>query len=544
MKTFKLFSLLLTLLLTMLLFAACGDSTPETVYIPLMQNGVSDYTVVYPLSYTGNNIKGEAMEVFREAMKTNGGNAMEIRSDFLIGEEAPSEKEILLGVTNRPESEKALKTLRRDDYLIGFVDGKLVVIGGSDEANARAIRHFTAMFFKEEQKNLVLADSFSKRFDGNYPLSSLTLADHAIGDYAILTDTAAERDALALQNGILSLTGYTLPIVKNAETATLLTVKSGAATEALGDLSDADAITRSEKVTAFLEALKGRSGDVMIASSEELSLTRTDKIAFSLLDLNVFSSGYAENGVDERYLRLMTYLSKLRYPDILTLQDVSPTWIDQFSKSGEGFEAMNDVYLHVGKGRNNDNDSVKQAIFYKKDRFTKVKEGTLWLSETPTVASVGWDGRTRSTLTWLILKDNQSGEEFAVMTARLDPFGSKARQNAVKLIIEKAEELALPVIFAGDLQSEAKDKPAKSLAEYVFTDAQSIALEGDKTLTSTVNKAFGDETYFKTKSDFVFTSYGDFTVRSHKIDAAAKVDDRFVSCHNPIYTELTLIRYE
>ena len=53
------------------------------------------------------------------------------------------------------------------------------------------------------------------------------------------------------------------------------------------------------------------------------------------------------------------------------------------------------------------------AIFYRKDRFTLIKNGDFWLSETPDQPSKGWDATCCNRIcSWVQLTDNATGKNF------------------------------------------------------------------------------------------------------------------------------------
>ena len=55
---------------------------------------------------------------------------------------APTEKEILVGLTNRPESLEVFSTLDKNRYAVREVNGKIVLIGENDLATAKAVEVF------------------------------------------------------------------------------------------------------------------------------------------------------------------------------------------------------------------------------------------------------------------------------------------------------------------------------------------------------------------------------------------------------------------
>jgi endonuclease/exonuclease/phosphatase family metal-dependent hydrolase len=112
-------------------------------------------------------------------------------------------------------------------------------------------------------------------------------------------------------------------------------------------------------------------------------------------------------------------------------------------------------YERTGVGRD---DGIQKgehaAIFFKRDRFIKLTDGDFWLSQTPSIPSIGWDGKCcKRICSWIKLKDKASGREFFVFNAHYDHEGELARQESSKLVLQKIRELSggLPVIFTGDL---------------------------------------------------------------------------------------------
>ena len=78
-------------------------------------------------------------------------------------------------------------------------------------------------------------------------------------------------------------------------------------------------------------------------------------------------------------------------------------------------------YARVGVGRDDGAEGGEiMAIYYLRDRFELVDSGTLWLSETPAEVSRGWDGACNRTMTWVELRDKNSGKEFFYFNTHLD----------------------------------------------------------------------------------------------------------------------------
>ncbi len=122
------------------------------------------------------------------------------------GEEVPTgTREILVGQTNRPESELAL---RRDDYAILFAGDRMVICGGSGEATLAAAELFCQYFIDDSTGSVLVPEGDGYRYRGRYLCDSLTLAGTEIWEYQVMTKDKKWADAL--QSVVSGLTGYSM----------------------------------------------------------------------------------------------------------------------------------------------------------------------------------------------------------------------------------------------------------------------------------------------------------------------------------------------
>jgi len=118
-------------------------------------------------------------------------------------------------------------------------------------------------------------------------------------------------------------------------------------------------------------------------------------------------------------------------------------------------------YAHVGVGR----DDGKQAgefstIFYKKDKFALLTQGTFWLSPTSTTPSKGWDAALPRICSWAQLRDKSTGFTFYFFNTHFDHVGKEARRESAKLILAKVKEMAgsTPAILTGDFNIDQRNE--------------------------------------------------------------------------------------
>ncbi|WP_018628188.1 endonuclease/exonuclease/phosphatase family protein [Niabella aurantiaca] len=120
------------------------------------------------------------------------------------------------------------------------------------------------------------------------------------------------------------------------------------------------------------------------------------------------------------------------------------------------------AYARYGKGRDDGGDKGEHsAIFYKKDRFTLLRSGDFWLSETPGKPGKGWDAKCCNRIcSWVQLKDRHTGKKFYFFSVHFDHEGKVARVESAKLMLKmirdiaKKENTVLVGDFNGDRNSE------------------------------------------------------------------------------------------
>ena len=113
----------------------------------------------------------------------------------------------------------------------------------------------------------------------------------------------------------------------------------------------------------------------------------------------------------------------------------------------------------------------------------QLDSGTFWLSETPDKVSRGWDGACNRTVTWVELKDRKSGKEFFYFNTHLDHKGKAAREEGVKLLIEKIHEIAgkkAPAIVGGDFNTPVDSPIFKPLTKYMVSARAKAATTNHK----------------------------------------------------------------
>ena len=195
-------------------------------------------------------------------------------------------------------------------------------------------------------------------------------------------------------------------------------------------------------------------------------------------------------------------------------------------------------YNYIGVGRDDGKTKGEySAIFYNKEVYKPVKEGTFWLSETPDKVSVGWDASMERICTYGLFKHLPSGKEIWVFNAHYDHIGTEAREKSSSLILDKIKEFntqGLPVVLTGDFNSTPDSKAILTYANDL-EDTFSNAAKKHYGPIGTFN-GFDASHPLDKRIDYVFAK--DISILSHIHIDDKRVDGFFVSDHLPVLATL------
>lgn len=103
--------------------------------LELIKDGATSYAVIRPENCDAT-VKTAATSLLRALKTISGVKDIDIKTDF----DAPTDYEILVGNTTRPESSEVASRLSENDYRIEIVGKKLVVVGKTDAALSTGVR--------------------------------------------------------------------------------------------------------------------------------------------------------------------------------------------------------------------------------------------------------------------------------------------------------------------------------------------------------------------------------------------------------------------
>lgn len=226
--------------------------------------------------------------------------------------------------------------------------------------------------------------------------------------------------------------------------------------------------------------------------------------------------------------------------DIVGMQEVTPGQMQDLKDRLTEYTA-----LGVGRedGTNGPESGEASPLFFKKDKFKALNSGTFWLSETPDTASMGWDAACKRVATWAVLEEISTGNKLFAVNTHLDHVGKVARINGVKLMLDKAMEVAegYPVVLTGDFNST----PTSDVVQYVLSDENPRHLLASRDIAEKKKDKQGTFHDFGRISleeqeyiDYIFVSKG-VVVKDYEV-IPDKLDNVFLSDHNPIFAKIVI----
>jgi len=190
-------------------------------------------------------------------------------------------------------------------------------------------------------------------------------------------------------------------------------------------------------------------------------------------------------------------------------------------------------FAYTGHGRDDGKGSGEHsAIFYRKDRFTLLKSGDFWLSETPDQPSLGWDAKIRRICSWAAFLDQKTKKEFYFFCVHFDHQGVIARQESGKVMVRMIPKIAgnHPVICVGDFNSLPDTEQIQAM-HTILKDAYQASAIPPYGPVGTFN-GFDINAPLKERIDFLFVSPTILVLKYGALDD--RIGQRYPSDHLPV----------
>ncbi|QSG12781.1 Metal-dependent hydrolase [Halapricum desulfuricans] len=230
---------------------------------------------------------------------------------------------------------------------------------------------------------------------------------------------------------------------------------------------------------------------------------------------------------------------RFREPSLLGLQEPLEHQLSYLREQLPGYEWAGDPRV------DGDSEGEYSPVAFDGRRFDLVETDTFWLSETPERAgSLGWDARHPRIVTWVRLRDRDTGAVFVHANTHFSHDGPQARRHSARLLRERLDELTddEPVIVTGDFNCIAGESPHETIVD---PDA------GRRALSNAIDRSehghYGPETSVtdfehlvpNRKIDHVFVT-DDVEVRQHGVCTDLFAAERYPSDHFPVLAQVRL----
>ncbi len=161
--------LLALLLLSAMLLVACSNTPDDGIpslspdeMLVIMENDAGVFQVIRQDGLTGQNVTTQSAIRVVSAITEKTGVELKIGTDYTgKGGTPETEYEILVGQTNRPESEQALEALGGKGYLIRVFGTKLCIVAADDRSMQAAVEDFVTNYLYYRDGVLFTANTLS-----------------------------------------------------------------------------------------------------------------------------------------------------------------------------------------------------------------------------------------------------------------------------------------------------------------------------------------------------------------------------------------------
>ena len=193
------------------------------------------------------------------------------------------------------------------------------------------------------------------------------------------------------------------------------------------------------------------------------------------------------------------------------------------------------------------NAGQRNVIMLRTGMFEVLQWGKFWLSDTPHMASKGFETNGTKITLWLKVRHIISGKEFHIFNSHFLPrsYGKTAEKKVD--VISHCSEVSVaqmkailgfdngPVFFGGDLNCGSSDSRMKLLNQYM-QNANSNAITKDNAKTY---NAFSENSSRWTKIDHLY--YKNAFPKTFKVVNAPIYGTKFLSDHFPIYCDFEIV---
>lgn len=235
-----------------------------------------------------------------------------------------------------------------------------------------------------------------------------------------------------------------------------------------------------------------------------------------------------------RVKRFAAYMNAVN-PDFIGTQEMNSKWLSKLGELMPNYES----YGVARGGDDSEKTSEMNAVFWLKDKYTLVDNGTFWLSETPEKESRYEGAGCNRICTWVLLKSNETNEQYLYMNTHLDNVSEEAQGFGAKIILEEEQKLTAQypdaaVILSGDF-NQIRGMSAHSEVSAVLND--SLAAADESEIKGTYQE-WGEQENAE-PIDFIFSSD---TLKAVEYQQLDDISNGYVSDHYGVYVEFSAVK--
>ena len=482
-----------------------------------------------------------------------------------------AEFEILVGSTNREESQQFLSNLLWDDYGYAIIGNKIVIAGHTGEGTTAAMKLFLDHIKAGDHSEVFFSNK--NQYLYRYPYVSDTFLLNGIdvsrAKIVVNKEGSEKQYAQVLSDKSLELCGRRPAIVTDAE------VVEGDNLIIIGPSAHVPAAMQSEwdesqqtpkgqlsyyinstqnivwMITEILEGYSAMNREIIpqIQANQTANLVLETGLVevpetFSVMSFNVYVSSFN----DARTRRVIDTIIE-NTPSVFGVQEASVAWMNAL-KNG-----LNGLYAYVGVGRDRGGSGEHSAIFYRTDKFNLIQSGTKWLSNNPNeegsyctytdpvTGKVHYANFPRI-MTYAILERKTDGVRFLYVNTHLDHNGNNSheiaegvRQAQIEILIAEIKKLGdYPTIVTGDFNVSPGASAYTTMIAGGYLDSSLVAKEGE--VKPTYNGM--DNNYAGAIIDYIFVSPNLADAVNTYTVCPSKRDGQWISDHNAIIATITL----
>ncbi len=178
---------------------------PAPTELVLAENGATEYKIIRAMKAGATVI--DAMQALRAKIKNLYSTDIVPAEDFVKGYSAENpyesaDPEILIGNTNRKESQEVLATLEKGEWRICVVGNKLVMIGYTDILTETAVKEFVKAQVKDRGEKLSVPTDFELSGKIEYTAVGDTDASLRVMTFNVLADSTASERATVIADTV------------------------------------------------------------------------------------------------------------------------------------------------------------------------------------------------------------------------------------------------------------------------------------------------------------------------------------------------------